>query len=76
MVYIQDTDAKKAYFGSYNKKQDDYTKQIFGEDFTKTKIENVGNTSKYKTRFILYKEAVYKNISSANITKQLDTVIG
>ena len=40
LVYIENYDAKTAYFGTYNTTLDRYTKQVFKGDFTEGEIEN------------------------------------
>ena len=76
IVYVQNSDNKTAYFGTYNTTLDLYTKQIFKGDFTKGGIENAETKSKYNTRFNYSKKTAYKAISSSEISTGLDTVIG
>ena len=76
LVYIENYDAKTAYFGTYNTTLDTYTKQVFKDDFTKGGIENAETKSKYNTRFNYAKKTVYKAISSSEIRTEIDTVIG
>jgi hypothetical protein len=76
IVYVQNSDNKTAFFGTYNTTLDTYTKQIFKGDFTKGGIENAETKSKYNTRFNYYKKTAYKAISSSEIRTELDTVIG
>jgi hypothetical protein len=76
IVYVQNSDNRTAYFGTYNTTLDSYTKQIFKGDFTKSGIENAETKSKYNTRFNYSKKTAYKAISSSEISTGLDTVIG
>jgi hypothetical protein len=76
IVYIQNSDNKTAYFGTYNTTLDAYTKQVFNDNFAKGGIENAETKSKYNTRFKYSKKTAYKAISSSEIRSVLDTVIG
>jgi hypothetical protein len=76
LVYIQNSDDKTAYFGTYNTSLDSYTKQIFDENSVKGSIVNAETKSKYNTRFNYYKKTDYKAISSSEILLELDTLIG
>ncbi|MEO9501704.1 MAG: M28 family peptidase [Polaribacter sp.] len=76
IVYIQNSDDKTAYFGTYNSTLDDYTKQIFDEKATKGSIVNAETKSKYNTRFNYHKKTEFKNIKSSKIAIELDTIIG
>jgi len=75
LVYVQNSNTKTAYFGTYNTTLDSYTKQIFKGNFTKGGIENAATKSKYNTRFHFAKKTDYKAISSSKITTELDTII-
>ena len=76
LVYIENYDAKTAYFGTYNTTLDRYTKQVFKGDFTEGEIENAETKSKYNTRFKYAKKTTYKAILSSEIKTELDTLIG
>lgn len=76
LVYIENYDAKTAYFGTYNSTLDPYTKQVFKGEFTEGGIENSETKSKYNTRFKYAKKTTYKAISSSEIRTELDTLIG
>ena len=76
LVYVQNSDDKTAYFGTYDTTLDTYTKQIFTGDFTPGGIEDATTKSKYNTRFNSTKKTVYKGISSSKIYTELDTIIG
>ena len=75
LVYIQNNNTKKAYWGTYNHTLDTYTKQIFKKPYQKGGIKNAETKSKYNTRFKYHKEAIYKNISSFIHKKTYDTII-
>ena len=76
LVYVQNSDDKTAYFGTYDTTLDTYTKQIFTGDFTPGGIEDATTKSKYNTRFNSTKKTVYKGIPSSKIYTELDTIIG
>lgn len=76
IVYYQNSDDKTAYFATYNSTLDTYTKQIFDHTTVAGNIKNVAAKSKYGTRFKHHKKTDYKNISSSNIYKEIDTIIG
>lgn len=76
IVYIQNSDDKTAYFGTYNNTLDTYTKQIFDESSTVGSIINAETKSKYNTRFKYHKKTNNKNILSSDINIDMDTVIG
>ena len=75
IVYIQNSDDKTAYFGTYNTTLDSYTKQIFNETAIAGSIVNAETKSKYNTRFKFHKKTEYKNILPSNITIDMDTII-
>ena len=76
LVYVQNSDDKTAYFGTYDTTLDTYTKQVFTGDFTPGGIEDAATKSKYNTRFNSTKKTVYKGIPSSKIYTELDTIIG
>jgi hypothetical protein len=76
IVYIQNSDEKTAFFGTYNTTLDSYTKQIFENNTLKGGIENAETKSKYNTRFKYHKQTDFKNISSSTIHIEIDTLIG
>ncbi len=76
IVYIQNSDTKTAYFGTYNNTLDTYTKQIFDDTAVQGSIKNAETKSKYNTRFRYHKKTDYKNISSSEIKVDFDTIIG
>ncbi|MFY7671165.1 M28 family peptidase [Tenacibaculum sp. MEBiC06402] len=76
LVYIQNIDTKTAYWGTYNKTLDNYTKQIFDQSFTEGSIKNAETVNKYNRKFNYLKKADYKEIKTSIIQKELDTIIG
>jgi hypothetical protein len=76
LVYIQNSDDKTAYFGTYNTTLDSYTKQIFDKNATKGSLVTAETKSKYNTHFKYHKKTTYKAISSSEITLEIDTIIG
>ncbi|MCL7762097.1 M28 family peptidase [Polaribacter sp. Z014] len=76
LVYIQNSDDKTAFFASYDTNLDSYTKQIFDKNATEGSIANAETKSKYNTRFTYHKKTEFKNIPSAYVETELDTVIG
>lgn len=76
IVYIQNTNNKTAYFGTYNHTLDEFTQQIFDKSAVKGSIANAETKSKYNTRFRYHKKTNYRNIKSSEITTELDTIIG
>ena len=76
IVYVQNTDEKTAFFGTYNTTLDDYTKQIFDDNAIKGGIPTAESRSKYNTRFKYHKKTDYRNITSSNIMLEMDTIIG
>lgn len=76
IVYIQDSDAKTGYFGTYNTTLDSYTKQIFDATATKGNIVNAATKSKYNTRIKYHKKTDFRNIISSDFTIEIDTIIG
>ena len=75
LIYIQNSDTKKAYYGTYNTVLDSYTKQIFNTEYTKGSIPAAETKSKYNTRFQYHKETDFKAFKTSNIRIELDTVI-
>lgn len=76
IVYIQNSDNKTAYFGTYDTTLDKYTKQIFNKSAIKGGINSAETKSKYNTRFAYHKKTDYKDIPSSTINIDFDTIIG
>ena len=75
IVYIQNSDDKTAYFGTYNTVLDTYTKQIFDDNSIKGSITNAETKSKYNTRFKYHKKTEFKDLASSKISIDMDTII-
>ncbi len=76
IVYIQNSDNKTAYFGTYNNTLDSYTEQVFDETAIKGGITNAETKSKYNTHFKYHKKTENRAISSSEIITEIDTIIG
>lgn len=76
IVYIQNSDDKTAYFGTYNSTLDSYTKQIFNKNAIKGSITNAETKSKYNSRFTYHTKTEFRNIKASKIEVELDTIIG
>ena len=76
IVYIQNSDDKTAYFGTYNNTLDTYTKQVFDDRAIKGSILSAETKSKYNTRFTYHKKTTFKNIETSIISIKKDTIIG
>jgi hypothetical protein len=76
IVFIQNSDDKTAYFGTYNKTLDAYTNQFFDANALKGSIPSAETKSKYNTRFTFHKKTAYKTISSSEISVERDTLLG
>ncbi|WP_442265179.1 M20/M25/M40 family metallo-hydrolase [Tenacibaculum sp. ZS6-P6] len=76
LVYVQNSKNKTAFWGTYNKTLDNYTKQIFNSDYIEGGIPNAETKSKYNTKFNYHKKAEFKAIETSKIDILLDTIIG
>ncbi len=75
LVYIKNIDSNTAYWGSYNKTLDAYTKPFFENTPDATQIPDADTKSKYNTPFNYYAAAENKDIPAAAIHITKDTVI-
>jgi len=75
LVYVQNSDTKTAYFGTYNNVLDSYTKQVFNAANSTAEFETTATISKYNTRFKKSQKTAYKNISTATVSIHTDTII-
>lgn len=76
LIYYHNADANKAYWATYNKELDDWTRGYLGdnpEDATKY----IGNAagSKYNTPYTFAKETPVINLPESSITIERDTII-
>lgn len=74
MIFIQDTDKKEAYFASYNKQNDSYTKQFLGENPQKGGLATFFS-NKFKTKLNLHTKTAIKNIPEPIISKQINDTL-
>lgn len=77
LVYLFNADQKKAYWTTYDKKMDEWTKGYLGEKPDSANILNKNKmNSKYKTGFTFMSKAPIKNIQKPTIDFVKDSVIG
>ena len=74
--YILDVDNQKAYFASYDKKVNSYTKPYLGENPSKGSFEKETSNSKYQTKYNLYKPVNLIELNSPTIEILKDTIVG
>lgn len=75
LVYVENLEDKSAYWGTYNTTLDEYTKQIFDNNYTEGGIENAETKNKYNKKFNFYKKATFKEIPTSKIIVNQDTVV-
>lgn len=75
LVYVQNHDSKEAYWGTYNKNLDAYTKQVFDKDYKEGSISFAEGKSKYNTLFNYHKKAKNIDLKNSIINIEKDTVI-
>lgn len=75
LVYIQNEDDNNAYFATYNKTLDAYTKQIFSDDFAEGGIPSAETKSKYNSKFSYHKKTASRNIEAFKSAIVIDTVL-
>ncbi len=77
LVYLYNSDTKKAFWASYENELSSWTKQFFNSNTIVAK-ENFSNTltSKYATNFTFIAATAPKNIADISIEKTKDTIIG
>ncbi|HPW98453.1 MAG TPA: M20/M25/M40 family metallo-hydrolase [Flavobacterium sp.] len=77
LVYLLNADTQKAYWATYDKNLDEWTKGYLGEKPADAKILNTNKLySKYGSSYTYMAEAPIKNISSPNIEFLTDSIIG
>jgi len=74
IVFIQDIDNNEAFFASFNKKNDDFTKQFLGENPQEGDL-GMPFTSKFETALHLYNKTSLKDISIALVNKQINDTL-
>lgn len=76
VLYVFDSNKNKAYWASYNKETDDFTKQFLGENPTKGSYDENTTASKYKTNIQLFTKTAIRNLEKPLISIVSDTIIG
>lgn len=76
VLYVFDSDKNEAYWASYNKETDDFTKQFLGENPIKGSYDENTTASKYKTNIQLFTKTAIRNLEKPIITIVKDTIIG
>lgn len=75
LLYVQDDDNNNAYWATYNKTLDAYTKQIFDTDYEQGGIKNAETKSKYNSTFSYHKKTKNRNIKNSELTILKDTIV-
>ncbi len=75
IAYIKNIDTNQAYWATYNRTLDSFTKQFLGEKPSKGAIANAATKSKYNRRFKFHKEAPLKAFSVADLIVTRDTIV-
>lgn len=75
LVYVQNTNENKAFFGTYNSVLDAYTEPYFATKEEGKSLQNAQTKSKYNTRFTFSSETENRNIPRATINREKDTLI-
>lgn len=77
LVYIQKADEHKAYWATYDKNLDEWTKGYLGEKPLKADALNTNTLySKYKTKLTFMTPAPYKSIPKSTVNFVQDSIIG
>jgi len=76
IIYTLDTDAQKAYWGSYNNSSDDFTVQFLGDQPIAGNYDTTITASKYKTAIKWHREAPIKNFKAPEINIITDSIQG
>jgi len=75
LLYVADYDNNKAYWASYDRDIDNWTKKYLGEQPNKGSFDTSKTQSHYFKKIKLFKEAEMKNFLTAKIETVTDTVI-
>ncbi len=75
LIYIQNENDNTAYFATYNKTLDSYTKQIFDTDFNKGDIKWAMTKSKYNSHITYHKKTTNRNVKPFVFSVSLDTIV-
>ena len=77
LVYIQNADERKAYWATYDKNLDGWTKGYLGEKPTDAKKLNSNKMySKYQAGFTFMTSAPFKNLPKSTVNFVKDSVVG
>lgn len=77
LVYIQNADERKAYWATYDKNLDEWTKGYLGEKPTDAKkLNNNKMYSKYQAGFTFMTSAPFKNLPKSTVNFVKDSVVG
>ncbi len=76
IIYVLDADKNEAYWATYNRNVDAFTKQFLGDNPVKGSYDTTANVSKYNTGIQLHKKTKVKNIPPPEIKIYYDTIIG
>ncbi len=75
MMYVLDVDKNEAYWASYDKHIDEFTKQFLGDNPTEGSYDSLSTYSKYGTNIQWHKKAEVKTIIQPIIEMVKDTLI-
>ncbi|HBS11412.1 MAG TPA: peptidase M28 [Flavobacteriaceae bacterium] len=75
IMYVLDADKNEAYWATYDKHIDEFTKQFLGDNPTEGSYDNLTTSSKYGTNIQWHKKAKVKTIIQPVIEIVKDTLI-
>ncbi len=75
IIYVLDADKNEAYWASYNKKVDDFTKQFLSENPSKGSYDQNTMSSKYNSNIKLHLKAAIKELKKPLIKIVSDSII-
>jgi len=76
IIYTLDTDAQKAYWGSYNNSSDNFTEQFLGNQPIAGSYDTTITASKYKTAIKWHSEAEIKEFKAPETNIITDSIQG
>ncbi|PCH73296.1 MAG: peptidase M28 [Flavobacteriaceae bacterium] len=76
IIYTLDTDTQKAYWSSYNRNTDDFTKQFLGDAPIPGSYDTAITASKYNTAIQWYQKASVKDFKAPEINIITDSIQG
>ena len=74
LLYVLDTNKNEAYWASYNKNLDNFTKQFLGENPIKGSYNSTTTSSKYKTKIKWHQKAEIKTLEKPTIQIISDSI--